>query len=136
MTISEQINRFSDQYGKSLSVNNTTWRYYRLGEGPPILWLTGGMRRAALGFAFMERLPDAMPSLLPIMRLCSLSERSSAPWTRYWKLKALRLSPWQDSLMAECWHRPTWRTEVRRSNGSSYPALDRSVPSEKPGSLC
>ncbi len=32
-----------------------TWRYYRMGAGEPILWLTGGLRRAALGFAFMER---------------------------------------------------------------------------------
>jgi pimeloyl-ACP methyl ester carboxylesterase len=65
MTISEQINRFSDQYGKSLSVNNTTWRYYRLGEGPSILWLTGGMRRAALGFAFMEQLARCHTVIAP-----------------------------------------------------------------------
>ncbi len=56
MTIVEQMNRFSDRYGRSVSVNQTTWRYYRLGTGTPILWLTGGLRRAALGFAFLERL--------------------------------------------------------------------------------
>lgn len=56
MTILEQINSFSDRFGKSVSVNDSTWCYYRLGAGKPILWLTGGMRRAALGFAFMERL--------------------------------------------------------------------------------
>lgn len=56
MTIVEYMNRFSDQYGRSVSVNQTTWRYYRLGAGAPILWLTGGLRRAALGFAFLERL--------------------------------------------------------------------------------
>lgn len=56
MTILERMNIFSDRYGKNVSVNKTTWRYYRVGAGEPILWLTGGLRRAALGFAFMERL--------------------------------------------------------------------------------
>lgn len=56
MSIVEQMNSFSDHYGRSVSVNQTTWRYYCLGTGTPILWLTGGRRRAALGFAFLERL--------------------------------------------------------------------------------
>jgi pimeloyl-ACP methyl ester carboxylesterase len=56
MTILEQMYHFSDRFGKGVIVNNTTWRYYRVGAGAPILWLTGGLRRAALGFAFMERL--------------------------------------------------------------------------------
>jgi pimeloyl-ACP methyl ester carboxylesterase len=69
MTILEQMNRFAEHYGRSISVNQTTWRYYRLGAGAPMLWLTGGLRRAALGFAFLERLatrhlviaPDYVP---------------------------------------------------------------------------
>ena len=69
MTILEQMNRFAEHYGRSISVNQTTWRYYRLGAGAPMLWLTGGLRRAALGFAFLERLatrhlviaPDYLP---------------------------------------------------------------------------
>jgi pimeloyl-ACP methyl ester carboxylesterase len=56
MTICEQIRHFSERYGRQAIVNGTAWRYCRLGGGPPILWLTGGLRRAALGFAFMERL--------------------------------------------------------------------------------
>ena len=56
MTILDQMNRFSDRFGKQVMVNNTTWRYYRVGTGAPILWLPGGIRRAALGFAFLERL--------------------------------------------------------------------------------
>ncbi len=56
MTVQDQINHFSDYYGKQVIVNNRPWRYYRLGAGPPILWLTGGLRRVALGFLFMERL--------------------------------------------------------------------------------
>ncbi len=56
MTILEQMNHFSEQFGKRVIVNKTTWRYYRVGAGAPILWLTGGLRRASLGFAFMERL--------------------------------------------------------------------------------
>jgi pimeloyl-ACP methyl ester carboxylesterase len=56
MTILEHMNHFSDRYGKSVSINKTTWRYYCVGAGAPILWLTGGLRRVALGFAFLERL--------------------------------------------------------------------------------
>jgi pimeloyl-ACP methyl ester carboxylesterase len=56
MTILEQMNHFSDRFGKKVNVHNTTWRYYRLGTGAPIFWLTGGLRRVAFGFAFLERL--------------------------------------------------------------------------------
>lgn len=65
MTILEQMNHFSDRFGKKVIVNNTTWRYYRLGAGTPILWLTGGLRRAALGFAFMERLATRHTVIAP-----------------------------------------------------------------------
>jgi pimeloyl-ACP methyl ester carboxylesterase len=56
MTILEQIDQFSDRFGNRVEVNGTSWHYYRLGTGAPILWLTGGLRRCGLGFAFMERL--------------------------------------------------------------------------------
>ena len=56
MTVLEQLKSFSHKFGKEVIVNNISWRYYRLGAGAPIFWLTGGLRRAALGFAFMERL--------------------------------------------------------------------------------
>lgn len=46
-------------------MNGTTWRYYLLGTGAPILWLTGGLRRAALGFAFMERLARGQAVIAP-----------------------------------------------------------------------
>jgi len=56
MTILEQTNRFADLFGKKIIVNHRAWHYYRIGMGSPILWLTGGLRRAAPGFAFMEKL--------------------------------------------------------------------------------
>lgn len=56
MAVVDQMERFVGQFGKRLVVNGVPWRYYRLGAGAPVLWLTGGLRRAALGFAFMERL--------------------------------------------------------------------------------
>lgn len=65
MTILEQMNHFSDRFGKKVVVNNATWRYYRVGAGAPILWLTGGLRRAALGFAFMERLATRHTVIAP-----------------------------------------------------------------------
>jgi pimeloyl-ACP methyl ester carboxylesterase len=65
MTILEQMNYFSNRFGKRVIVNNTTWRYYRVGVGAPILWLTGGLRRAALGFAFMEKLATRHTVIAP-----------------------------------------------------------------------
>jgi pimeloyl-ACP methyl ester carboxylesterase len=65
MTVLEQMNHFAEQYGKQVVVNNTTWRYYRLGAGPPILWLTGGLRRAAFGFAFLHRLAVRHTAIAP-----------------------------------------------------------------------
>jgi pimeloyl-ACP methyl ester carboxylesterase len=56
MTVLEQMRGFSDRCGKQVAVHGVTWRYYRLGSGAPMLWLTGGLRRAALGFAFMQGL--------------------------------------------------------------------------------
>jgi pimeloyl-ACP methyl ester carboxylesterase len=65
MTISEQIDSFSERFGKSINAGNTTWRYYLLGAGAPIVWLTGGLRRAALGFAFMEQLARSHTVIAP-----------------------------------------------------------------------
>ncbi len=56
MTVVDQMKRFSAQFGKQMDVDGVQWRYYRLGAGSPVLWLTGGLRRAALGAAFLEQL--------------------------------------------------------------------------------
>ncbi|MBT1001663.1 hypothetical protein KIH31_03520 [Paenarthrobacter sp. DKR-5] len=47
---------FAATDGRELTVGGVRWRYTRLGSGPPVLRLTGGLRRAALGFAFLEQL--------------------------------------------------------------------------------
>lgn len=65
MTILEQMKSFSDRFGRTVEVNDTTWRYYRTGTGAPILWLSGGLRRAALGFGFMERLANQHTVIAP-----------------------------------------------------------------------
>jgi pimeloyl-ACP methyl ester carboxylesterase len=65
MTVLEQMNHFSERFGKKATVNNTTWHYFRLGTGTPIFWLTGGLRRAAFGFAFMERLANRHTVIAP-----------------------------------------------------------------------
>ncbi len=65
MTVLEQMNRFSERFGKNIAVNHTSWHYYRLGTGAPIFWLTGGLRRAALGFAFMEGLAKCHTVIAP-----------------------------------------------------------------------
>lgn len=65
LSVLEQMNYFSNRFGKSVIVNNKSWRYYRVGAGAPILWLTGGLRRAAFGFAFMERLATRHTVIAP-----------------------------------------------------------------------
>ena len=42
--------RFSAAHGRKLRVGEVEWQYVRLGERPPVLWLTGGLRRAGLGW--------------------------------------------------------------------------------------
>lgn len=46
--------RFSEQHGRDLAVGSVRWRYYALGQGPAVFWLTGGLRRAAFGYGFLE----------------------------------------------------------------------------------
>jgi pimeloyl-ACP methyl ester carboxylesterase len=65
MTILEQIKSFEQQYGKVINVNGKPWRYYRLGAGEPVFWLTGGLRRAAFGFGFLERLAERHTVVAP-----------------------------------------------------------------------
>jgi len=60
-----QMRRFSAAHGKELTVAGTRWRYYRLGSGPTVVWLTGGLRRAALGFAFLELMASRYTVLAP-----------------------------------------------------------------------
>ena len=63
--IVEQMHRFSQAYGKDLAVGGTRWRYYRVGAGPALLWLTGGLRRVAFGYGFMERLAERHTVIAP-----------------------------------------------------------------------
>ncbi len=60
-----EMRRFSAAHGKELPVGGIRWRYYRLGTGPAVVWLTGGLRRAALGFGFMELLASRYTVLAP-----------------------------------------------------------------------
>lgn len=50
---------------RRLAVGGVRWRYYRLGDGDPLLWLTGGLRRAALGEAVLELLAESHTVIAP-----------------------------------------------------------------------
>jgi len=65
MSLQDQIRQFSEQFGKTIHIAGVTWRYYRLGTGSPVFWLTGGLRRAALGFDFMQRLAEKHTVIAP-----------------------------------------------------------------------
>lgn len=56
MTIWQNMKRFSEKHSRKIVVGDKTWQYYCLGTGPPVLWLTGGLRRAAFGYSFLEKL--------------------------------------------------------------------------------
>jgi pimeloyl-ACP methyl ester carboxylesterase len=65
MNILEEMHQFEKQYGKNLQSGGLDWQYYRLGRGIPILWLTGGLRRTALGFSFLEQLSKKHTVIAP-----------------------------------------------------------------------
>lgn len=73
MTIQERMQAFDQRYGREMEIGGICWHYFRLGHGAPLLWLTGGLRRARLGFAFMERLSARhtliAPDYPPLMKL-------------------------------------------------------------------
>ena len=56
---------FAAAHGRKLTVGDVEWRYVRLGEGPPVLWLTGGLRRAGLGYNFLGRLAGSHTVVAP-----------------------------------------------------------------------
>jgi pimeloyl-ACP methyl ester carboxylesterase len=74
----QAMRHFSDWCGRDLTVRSTRWRYYALGQGPALLWLTGGLRRAAFGFAFLERLARThrviAPDYPPVMTFQEMAE--------------------------------------------------------------
>jgi pimeloyl-ACP methyl ester carboxylesterase len=57
--------RFAAAYGRELTVAGLDWRYYLLGQGPALLWLTGGLRRAALSCDFLTQLAEEHTVLAP-----------------------------------------------------------------------
>jgi hypothetical protein len=60
-----QMRRFTGEHGKTLTVAGLRWRYHRLGTGPAVVWLTGGLRRAAFGYGFLELLGRRYTVLAP-----------------------------------------------------------------------
>ena len=65
MKILEQMRSFEKQHGRSLTCDGQIWHYYRLGRGTPVLWLTGGLRRSALGYSFLEQLAKMHTVIAP-----------------------------------------------------------------------
>lgn len=67
MTVLDEIKRFSAQYSKTITADGITWRYHRLGagSGAPLLWLTGGLRRAGFSYAFLELLAQKRTIIAP-----------------------------------------------------------------------
>ncbi len=65
MSVLEKMVGFQQKYGKTITIDQRDWHYYRLGKGTPILWLTGGLRRTALGFSFLEQLAGKHTVIAP-----------------------------------------------------------------------
>jgi pimeloyl-ACP methyl ester carboxylesterase len=81
-TVLDQIRQFSQTYGKTWSVDGIVWKYYRLGQGPALFWLTGGLRRAAFGVGFMQELARThtliAPDYPPLMTIRAFLEAFDA----------------------------------------------------------
>jgi pimeloyl-ACP methyl ester carboxylesterase len=54
--ILQAMQHFGQLHGRDLTVGTARWHYSALGQGRALVWLTGGLRRAAFGFGFLERL--------------------------------------------------------------------------------
>ena len=52
----QAMQSFSERYGREVTAGPIRWRYYAVGQGASVVWLTGGLRRSAYGYAFLERL--------------------------------------------------------------------------------
>ncbi len=65
MPLRDGIARFSRTHAQQVPVDGLPWRYYRLGQGPPVLWLTGGLRRAALAYASLALLAERHTVIAP-----------------------------------------------------------------------
>lgn len=50
---------------RKIEVAGVEWRYQRLGDGPALLWLTGGLRRAAVGQDILDRLAAGHTVIAP-----------------------------------------------------------------------
>jgi pimeloyl-ACP methyl ester carboxylesterase len=74
--------RFAAAHGRKVRVGDVEWRYVSLGEGPPVLWLTGGLRRAGLGYGFLGRLARnhtvVAPDYPPVQRFTDFDDGVSA----------------------------------------------------------
>lgn len=81
-TVLEKNMLFKKRYRKQVRLGDVTWDYYRLGQGNPILWLTGGLRRTSLAFDFLERLSRQhtviAPDYPPVMTIQSYLDAFSA----------------------------------------------------------
>ena len=112
MTVADQMARFADRHGKQLIVQAVPWRYYRLGAGPAVLWLTvcAGLRSPR---RFWKFLPTITPSSHPTTRPCLPSGISWLPSTAFWPPSPSKALRWWASPMAGCWHRRTWRIDPR-----------------------
>jgi pimeloyl-ACP methyl ester carboxylesterase len=56
MTVRNEMTAFCERTVTEVAVGSEVWRYHRLGRGDPIVWLTGGLRRACLAFRFLDEL--------------------------------------------------------------------------------
>lgn len=65
MSILNEMKSFEQKHGKTILIDQKSWRYYRLGKGSPVLWLTGGLRRTALGYSFLEELAKKHTVIAP-----------------------------------------------------------------------
>jgi hypothetical protein len=135
MTVVEEMERFSGQFGKRLVVNRASWHYYRLGTGPPVLWLSTGPADYGRAWLPAEKVFMVLARILPertvkgllaggLLRAITLPEAERAEWVEAIKSnRAQRSVPCRRGLaFCRCLRPdPHWRRDPRH-----LPYLDRS----------
>ncbi len=59
MSFREKSIIFEEKYSKSITAGINHWKYYKLGKSKEVvLFLTGGLRKASIGFEFLEELAE------------------------------------------------------------------------------
>ncbi|RUP05023.1 MAG: alpha/beta hydrolase [Mycobacterium sp.] len=135
------MERFTRRYGNQVEVQGIQWSYYRLGAGTPVLWLTGGLRRAAAASAFLESLSRhhtvIAPDYAPVPSIAEFMAAFDEILRRESVDAVTLVGQSYGGMLAQAYlaHRPQAVTRLVLSSSGPVAYARRWVPAAKLGSL-